>query len=437
MMKSITAATIGLVVGLFFLPLAAQGLHDCSTTCTQTSCKTDCNEADLRSAVSIINTCGGNRTLQFNAGYGCTISMAQTSATAACVGDPEANAVCLTGSNIVIDGQNLVTFDYSGTGLCASDPQPGPQPALFTLKGNSNTVKNFTMKYFPEGIHLRTGSSHRVEGVMNHFICEDAVTIDSTAGTNHVITGNNLKGETAPEAGRQCYNNVGSPANCGLDKAIQINNCGSCTSTISSNTIDTMGQPVNMSGGTHTITGNLSTGAPTNCGTGNCDDFCQGYVVQGGMGIFTNNTFQLCKFPIRVVNAGMVEANNNTLKDNYVAAFRVSGTGLGKLKGAGNRCKNNGFFTQSDVQRGCLVDRDNASARIDFGGGDFSGAAVIGGLSAGGNIFCQASLNDIYNSIGGSIGARNNCFDSLPPVVVGGNVNTSGATVCSAAQCNF
>ncbi len=302
---------------------AAFAAHNCSTTCSQTACSTDCNETDLRSAVSIINTCGGNRTLAFNAGYGCTINMAQTSTTAACTGDPEANAVCLTGSNIVVDGQDLVLFNYSGTGRCASDPAAAPQPALFTLKGSGNTVKNFTMKYFPEGIHIRAGNDHRVEGVTNGFICEEALTIDSTAGTGHVVTANAFTGNTTAEAGRTCYKNDGVTAGlCGTDKAIQINNCGSCTSTIDNNLIDTIGQPVNISGGTHTVSDNTTTGAPTTCSQGNCDDVCQAYSVQGGRANFSNNTIQLCKFGIRVVDAGSALVTGNTMKDNYVAASR-------------------------------------------------------------------------------------------------------------------
>lgn len=426
-------------LGLLAFAHTSYAAHNCSTTCSQTACSTDCNETDLRDAVSIINTCGGNRTLTFNAGYGCTVNMAQTSTTAACTGDPEANAVCLTGSNIVIDGQDLVLFNYSGTGRCASDPAPSPQPALFTLKGSGNTVKNFTMKYFPEGIHIRTGNNHHVEGVTNQFICEDALTLDSTAGTGQVIAGNAFTGNTTPETGRNCYRNDGvTPGPCGTDKAIQINNCGSCTSTIDANLIDTIGQPVNISGGTHTITNNTTTGAPTTCSQGNCDDVCQAYTVQGGRGNFDSNTIQLCKFGIRVVDAGAALVTGNTMKDNYVAAFQLKGIGAGKLKGSGNKMKNNGFFTASDTQRGALVDKDNASGHIDFGGGDFAGSAVLDGTtSAGGNIFCEGSLNDVHNGGNGSIGARNNCFDSMPPTVVGSNVNTTGATTCSMSDCGF
>jgi hypothetical protein len=97
--------------------------------------------------------------------------------------------------------------------------------------------------------------------------------------------------------------------------------------------------------------------------------------------------------------------------------------------------KGNGFFTQSDNERGALVDRDNANARLDFGGGDGAGSAVIGGLSAGGNVFCQGSLTDIDNTGGGSCGARSNCFDSAPVKV--GTCDTSNNTTCSAGQCNF
>ena len=39
---------------------SALAAHNCLAKCSQTACSTDCNETDLRSAVSIINACGGD-----------------------------------------------------------------------------------------------------------------------------------------------------------------------------------------------------------------------------------------------------------------------------------------------------------------------------------------------------------------------------------------
>jgi hypothetical protein len=439
---------IGITVALL-IPAAAHAAHNCSATCSQTSCSTDCNETDLRNAVAIINTCGGTRTLTFNAGGGCTITMAQTSNTAACVGDPEAKAVCLTGSNIIIDGQNAVTFDYSGAGKCASDPAPAPQPALFTLKGSSNTVKNFTMKYFPEGIHLRSGANHTVDNITNQFICEEAITLDSTAGTGQQIKYSTLIGNTTAEPGRACYQNNGvTTGPCGVDKAIQINGGDS---TIDANQIDTIGQPVHIVKGTHTIQNNATTGSVID------QNVCQAYSVSVSNGntgtvTFDNNVIDYCKWAIRVGDTSCssqgtvsVTATNNTLRNNYLAAFQVANSASApstQLKGQGNKMKNNGHYAASDCQRGDVVVKCNANAVIDFGGGTLS--------STGGNKFCaQGALRDLWNSTGGSCpnptgGATNfkaesNCFDPTPSLKYDptGSIDSTPESSCSVPDCNF
>jgi hypothetical protein len=430
---------------------AALASHNCSTTCSQTACSTDCNETDLRNAMSIINTCGGNRTLTFNAGAGCTINMAQTSTTAACTGDPEANAVCITGNNTIVDGQNLVTFVYSGTGKCAADQAANPQPALFTLKGSSggNTVKNFTMKYFPEGIHLRSGSNHTVDHVTDRFICEDAVTVDSAAGTGHQIKNSIFVGNTTAEAGRTCYIDAGTTSGlCGIDKAIQINGGGA---TISANQIDTIGQPVHVSKGTHTIQNNATTGSTTS------QNVCQGYTVEitnGNTGTvtFDNNVIDYCKWAIRAGDTSCsspgtvsVTATNNTLRNNYLAAFLVANSASApstQLKGSGNKMKNNGYLTSSDCQRGDVVVKCNAGAVIDFGGGTLS--------STGGNKFCsQGALKDLWNSTSGSCAsptggatnykAESNCFDPAPALKYDPSslIDSTPESSCSVSDCNF
>jgi hypothetical protein len=436
-------------LGLVSIARDASASHNCSTTCSQSACSTDCNETDLRNAVSIINTCGGNRTLTFNAGAGCTINMAQTSTTAACTGDPEANAVCLTGNNTVIDGQNLVTFVYSGTGKCASDPAPSPQPALFTLKGGTNTVKNFTMKYFPEGIHLRSGSNHTVDHVTDRFICEDAITVDSTAGAGQQIKNSTLVGNTTAEAGFACYkDDAVTTGPCGVDKAIQINGGGA---TVDSNQIDTIGQPVHVVKGTHTISNNATQGSTTN------QNVCQGYTVEvtsGNTGTvtFNNNVVDYCKWAIRngdtscaATGTASLTVTNNTLRNNYLAAVLNANSASApstQIKGQGNKMKNNGSFTTSDCQRGDVVVKCNANAVIDFGGGSLS--------STGGNKFCsQGSLYDLWNSTGGSCPsptgggsnykAKSNCFDPAPSLKYDPSsliVSTPEST-CTVSDCNF
>ncbi len=471
-------AAIGSVPVLALALLAPPGAcaaNNCTTDCRQTACSVDCTEVDLRDAVRKATLCARSnvytgRTITFNTGGGsCTVTMVQdglASRIAACRRDPERYAVCLKGHHITIDGGNRVTFTYGGTAPCqnCSGECPAPQPALFTLKGQSNTLKNFTMEYFPEGLHIRAGNNHTVSGVTNRSICEDAITIDSKAGTDQTITGCTLVGNTTAGPGHTCYNLQGAPGLCGIDKAIQVNG-GS--STITGNTLNTIGQPVHVVSGMHTISANTTTGDPTD------QNVCQGYTIGHGMVTMSGNTIDHCKFAIRLVDGAVVEATSNTITNSYVSAFQVKLEGLGTgalLKGSGNRIRNAGFFTHSDCQRGALVVRDNPNVHVDFGGGDFSGASVIGSLSSGGNVFCQGGLNVIWDitdcpcvangncsldgactvdsngactgSAGGGapVGAQNNCFDTLPPPVQDApplTTRTDGATQCDPAACQF
>jgi hypothetical protein len=143
--------------------------------------------------------------------------------------------------------------------------------------------------------------------------------------------------------------------------------------------------------------------------------------------LFTGNTIDWCKFGIRVVDGAVVEANDNTITSAPVSAFfvqRLKGAGGELLKGAGNRVRNAGFLTKFMCQVGAVVDLNDPTARVDLGGGDFSGQPVIGGTtSPGGNVFCEGPLTSVWNltagctegtGAGGSIGLRDNCVDVLP-----------------------
>src|SRR2546428_1341108 len=395
-----TALCLAVLAGALLVPRDDRAANDCSTDCAQTACSVDCTEADLRDAVNKANHCRrsrlySGRTITFNTGAGsCTVTMLQeapTSRVASC-STPERYAAGLRGHHITLDGDNRVAFTSGGAARCqnCSGECPPPQPALFTLRGESNTVENFTMEYFPEGIHIRNGNNHTVRGVTSAGICEDAITIDRRTGAGHPIAGCTLTGNTTPGPGHACYRLDGSPGLCGIDKAIQVNGGAA---TISGNTIDTIGQPVSVVAGAHVISDNHTLGDPTD------RNVCQAYTIQHEATVTaTGNTIDHCKFGIRLVDNAAVEATGNTITNGYVSAFQVKGSGTTpRLKGEGNRLRNNGFATESDCQRGGVVVRDNPNARVDFGGGDFAGAPVIGSVSSGGNVFCQGGLNAIWN----------------------------------------
>jgi hypothetical protein len=465
----------------------------CGTDCTQTACSADCTEDALRDAIAKVNDCIGNGGWT---GRTITVEGAQCDATSevhmlsdaaafaafpnsTCPDDPEEFALCIRNDDVHIIGAGR-TFLYDGfdpCGQCAGQCPTGA--ALFTLKGNRNTVEDLTFRYFPEGIHIRTGNGHSIIGVHSDRICEDAFTIDTTAGTGQLIRDTVLLGNQPPAAGHTCILNSGGEGVCGTDKAVQVNGGAS---TIRDNVIDLIGQPISIDSGTHLIQGNTTTGSTTD------QNVCQSYTVTGSAHVtFADNTVDHCKFGFRLDGAAVVTATGNTVTNPWLSAFNVRGGA--RLKGEGNRLKtrSGGFTTVSDVQRGLVVARNDDAARIDLGGGDAAGSSVIDGTacasggdcSTGGNVFCSTGGGtqvDVWNVTdcpcldllcdgipglcaahacapldatgacdgsgggGASVGARNNCFsggsaDVLDPAPI--TTNISGATACAAGVCDF
>ncbi len=496
MLRSRLTALAVLAVAGFGAPRAVPAATTCTTNCAQTTCTVGCAEVDVRDAIKKANDCTGDpawtgRTITV-AGAPCTIAMLNDAASAAlfpnssCASDPERHAVCLTNNNIRFDGAGAV-FSYAGTALCgqcASGCAP-PQPGLFTLKGNGNTIQNLTYRYFPEGIHIRAGNGHTIAAVRADRICEDAITVDTSAGTGHVIRGSTLLGNQAADPGRACVLANGSNGACGTDKAIQLNG-GSAR--IEDNTIDLISTPVTAAGGSHEVVGNRSHGSTLD------QNVCQAYAAAGSSTLrFRGNTLDHCKFGVRADEGALVIAEDNTITNPWVSAFSIRGTA--RVKGTGNRIRTRpaGFTQVSDCQRGLLVVRSDARARVDFGGGDFEGRSVVDGVacasggecSAGGNRFCSLGAGvqtDIWNITdcpclnhfcngtlgsctvgacapidasggcagtngqGASVGVRANCFAPSGGDPPGGidlkdsgaaTTATAGAILCSPAECGF
>lgn len=432
---------------------------DCSTS----ACRVACDETELRNAVAAANACTGTPSFTRRIQVGpnnttCTVDMAQTSGTpTGCGSDPISGGrggVCITGHDITIDGDNScptdgvadVTFNYTGSGVCqnCSGSCAGTQPSLFTVKGTQNTLKNFGLQYFPEGLHVREGSNHTVTNVTDQFICEDAITVDNTAGTGIVISSVTLTGNTTAGGLHTCLNENGSSGPCGQDKAIQLNGGGA---TVSGSAIANIGQSVHVVGGTHTVTGNTMSS-----NTGTLNDAQHAVRAEGGVVTVSSNMVTNSKFGITVEGSSQVTATGNTITSptgmTRTSAFSLRGQGL--LKASGNNIK--GPFNTSDCQRAAIETRDAngpSAARADFGGGDCNSAAVIGGTSSGGNTFCSTT-RDYYNDVADftcssgtagaciGVGQASNCFDDGPNGVAdpAGTVRTIGATT-GGCSCGF
>ena len=483
------------VVAFSVVVRPAGAVSTCTSDCAATACSVGCDEGELRDAVAKANNCTGNpawtgRTITIAAGTpACTIAMRNDVAAAnaypnsSCANDPESYSLCLKNDGIRIQGGNAV-FEYVGTALCRQcvDECPAPQPALFTLKGNGDTLEDFTYRYFPEGIHVRNGSGHTVARVTSDRICEDAFTLDITAGTGNTLADSTFVGNQPADPGHVCLLPNDAQGPCGTDKAVQLNGGGV---TVVHNTITNISQPVHAQAGEHFLLGNTSAGSASD------DNLCQSYTVTGPAKVtMSSNVIDACKFGVRVDGSAYVRADGNVITNPWVAAFDVRAAG--RLRGAGNRLKTRsaGFTTLSSVQLGLVVARNDGRARIDLGGGDAAGLSVEDGLpcaqggscSVGGNRFCSSGTGaqvDVWNvtdcpclnqlcsgalgnctsgscaplaadgtcdgsaGAGASIGARDNCFRSAggPLTVVrdagASNTVTAGATECAADACDF
>lgn len=477
-------AIAALLAGAILLPRAASAFSCGAVDATGcplpgTTCFTECTEGDVRAVLATLNGCAAHDvTVQLGPDATTTCgstaiplrmdATAPETAPGSC-GDDHANrynALCLSGTGIILDGRGAI-LQYAGDQICAScDGEcslcPGEacahrQPALFVVRGSRNTIRNLDMRFFPEGIHLRQGDGHAVEQVTSRFVCEEAITLDE--GDGNRVSGGTFVGNTDASAGEgacwrrversacagdaectggaRCYcgdlRQLGAcatppppplwpadtpgqcylPARCGLDKAIQVNKG---QATIAGNRVDTFSQPVSVLAGTHLIEGNVS------CGDRAQRNVCQAYGVRGGAVTFRGNRIDHCKFGIRLDGAAQVDAVGNVITNGWVSAFQMKGKGDARLRAEGNMLRNNGHSTESDCQRGSLVVTGNTLARVDFGGGDGSGTAVLAGSpSPGGNVSCQAGTGapHVWNGAPCDCGAA--CVDSGASIGLGGD----------------
>jgi hypothetical protein len=488
-----------LAVGMVVMPRAVAAFS-CSSVdpagCPQpgATCFVACAEDDVRAVLELVNRCAASAvTLAMGPDAATTCGAtpiplrmdptAPATAAGSC-GDDHANrynALCLAATGIVFDGRGAV-FQYVGDHVCAScDGEctlcPGErcasrQPALFVVRGSRNTVRNLEMRFFPEGIHLRAGDAHAVEQVTSRWVCEEAITVDE--GSGHRVSDGTLVGNTdAADGGGQCWVRVEdsacatdgdcrpgarcycgglaglgacatppppplwpadtpgqcyAPARCGHDKAIQVNGG---QAAIERNRIDAFSQPVSVLAGSHVIAGNVS------CGDRRDRNVCQAYGVRGGSVTFRGNRIDHCKFGIRLDGAAQVDAVDNVITNGWVSAFQLKGQGAARLRAEGNHLRNNGHSTESDCQRGSLVVTGNALARVDFGGGDGAGLAVLAGPpSAGGNVSCQAESGAPHVWNGTPCACTGGCVEAGASVGLGGDAFSPGLVLPPAADAN-
>src|SRR5262249_15337533 len=140
-------------------------------------------------------------------------------------------------------------------------------------------------------LHVRTGSGHTIARVTNDRICEDAVTLDMTAGTGNTLADSTFIGNQPADPGRSCLLPDGADGPCGTDKAIQLNGRGV---TLVHNPITTISQPVHAQDGEHVLLANTTAGSASD------DNVCQSYTIAGPAKVtMSGNVIDRCKYGIR------------------------------------------------------------------------------------------------------------------------------------------
>ena len=164
---------------------------------------------------------------------------------------------------------------------------------------------------------------------------------------------------------------------------------------------------------------------------------CQAYGVRGGAVTFRGNRIDHCKFGIRLDGGAQVDAIGNVITNGWVSAFQMKGQGDARLRAEGNLLRNNGHSTESDCQRGSLVIVGNPLARVDFGGGDGAGAAVLAGPpSAGGNVSCQAASGAPHVWNGSPCDCVGDCGEGGASIGLGDDAFSPGLVLPPNADAN-
>jgi len=348
-----------------------------------------CTEAALQQAIANANSSGGNRTITFNCSN--TVIPLVSSRT---------NRM-ITAPNVVIDGEaRNITFEQS--------PRCGPPDAtcpdieggawFVSLQGNNGVVRNLTVQYFFEGIHVDGGNGNIVENVTINRPCDDAFT------NYHPATNTIFRNSTIHDA---------------CDKAVQLYGSASVTApnwnaTLDRVTLTNCNDPIRM-GDVSSERGRFRlTGVLVNDPAGGL--FQCGYNLWDGGGYIQmeDSTVDGCKgWHI----GGSMEARivGSTFSNNVMRGVLLYGNA--RVSFERNLFTMNGGGSSANPGYGGVSIKETAQA--DLGGGSLTlqGVAVT---SAGLNTFLgnrgpTDTTLDIENLTTTNVKAENNWWGDLAP----------------------
>lgn len=288
------------------------------------------------------------------------------------------------GDNLTIDGEDRNnTFRYTGPDVFPS--QIEGQDHLLRFFGDNNTLKNFTIYSFPEGVKAMSGNNILFENLKFPIVGEDAISVTGSGfvAFNVII--------------RNCYFENSE------DKAIMINNGGSIL--VENCEFVNTTQPVRAGSqtGHYTIRNNIFRIDPTRPQHKRPDGNprSSGPRFNGGninhIVVFEDNTVIGTEYGIRVYGNVNAIIRNNTFENcnNGVLIFNTA-----KVRLIANKILNS-------VQNGVTIQN---TAQVDLGGG----SVKINGDSSpgrGGNIIKGNKAMDVVNESDNKVFSKNNLWD--------------------------
>lgn len=288
------------------------------------------------------------------------------------------------GDNLTIDGEDRnITFRYKGPDVFPS--QIEGQDHLLRFFGDNNTLKNFTIYGFPEGVKAMSGNNILFENLKFPIVGEDAISVTGSGfvAFNVII--------------RNCYFENSE------DKTIMINNGGSIL--VENCEFVNTTQPVRAGSqtGHYTIRNNIFRLDPTRPQHKRPDGNPRsgGPRFNGGninhIVVFEDNTVIGTEYGIRVYGNVNAIIRNNTFENCNIGVLIFN---TAKVRLIANRILNS-------AQNGVAIQN---TAQVDLGGG----SVQINGDSSpsrGGNIIKGNKAMDVVNESENEVFAKNNSWD--------------------------